>query len=121
MKNLKNEMYRILFPNAINPVRVNGKVLSNDMTAKVCAFLLLFALSLFIGSLALSLSDINLFDAIFTSMPCLSNNGLGYGFTGQNFADINPFGKWVLSFLMLVGRLEFSAVMILLTKAFWSK
>ena len=121
VKNLKNEMYRILFPNAINPVRVTGKVLSNDMTAKVCAFLLLFALSLFVGSLALSLSDINLFDAIFTSMSCLSNNGLGYGFTGQNFADINPFGKWVLSFLMLVGRLEFSAVMILLTKAFWSK
>lgn len=121
VKNLKNEMYRILFPNAINPVRVNGKVLSNDMTAKVCAFLLLFALSLFVGSLALSLSGINLFDAIFTSMSCLSNNGLGYGFTGQNFADINPFGKWVLSFLMLVGRLEFSAVMILLTKAFWSK
>lgn len=102
-------------------MRVNGKVLSNDMTAKVCAFLLLFALSLFVGSLALSLSGINLFDAIFTSMSCLSNNGLGYGFTGQNFADINPYGKWVLSFLMLVGRLEFSAVMILLTKAFWSK
>ena len=121
VKNLKNEMYRILFPNAINPVRVNGKVLSNDMTAKVCAFLLLFALSLFVGSLALSLSGINLFDAIFTSMSCLSNNGLGYGFTGQNFADINPYGKWVLSFIMLVGRLEFSAVMILLTKAFWSK
>ena len=54
-------------------------------------------------------------------MSFLSNNGLGYGFTGQNFADINPYGKWVLSFIMLVGRLEFSAVMILLTKAFWSK
>ena len=113
-------MYRILFPNAINPVRVNGKVLSNDMTAKVCAFLLLFALSLFIGSLALSLSGINLFDAIFTSMSCLSNNGLGYGFTGQNFADINI--REVGAFIPYAcSRLEFSAVMILLTKAFWSK
>lgn len=120
-KNLKNEMYRILFPNAIKPVRVNGKVLSTDMTAKVCAFLLLFALCLFAGSLMLSLSGINLFDSIFASMSCLSNNGLGYGFTGESFADINAFGKWVLSFLMLVGRLEFSAVMILFTKAFWSK
>ena len=121
VKNLKNEMHRILFPNTISPVRVNGKILSTEMTSKVCSYLTLFAICLFLGSLMLSLSGINLFDSIFASISCLSNNGLGYGFTGENFADINAFSKWVLSFLMLIGRLEFSAVIILLTKAFWSK
>ncbi len=121
VKNLKNEMHRILFPNTISPVRVNGKILSGDMTAKVGAFLMLFALCLLAGSFLLALSGINLFDSIFASMSCLSNNGLGYGFTGDSFADINAFGKWVLSLLMLIGRLEFSAVIILFTQAFWSK
>ncbi len=120
-KNLKNELYKILYPNTISPVRVNGKILSNDFTAKVSAFMLIL-LALFAGgTLSLTLCGINIFDAMFASLSCICNNGLGYGFTGSSFAHINDFGKWTMSFLMLAGRLEFFTVVILFTRAFWYK
>ena len=120
-KSLKNELYKILYPNTISPVRVNGKVLTSELIVKTGAYLLIFSLSTLFGSLALTLTGIEIFDAMFASVSCVSNNGLGYGFTGLNFADINESGKWVMSFLMLIGRLEFFTIVILFTKAFWHK
>jgi trk system potassium uptake protein TrkH len=62
-------------------------------------------------------------DAIFTSMSSLSNIGMGYGVTGQtgSFAYFPDYIKWILSFEMLVGRLELFIFMIIFTRGFWSK
>jgi len=57
------------------------------------------------------------------SIACLGNIGPGLGSVGasQNYAFIHPFGKWVLSVLMMAGRLEVYAVVVLFVPAFWRK
>ena len=120
-KNLKNEIYKILHPNAIIPVRVNGKVLSYDLITKAGAFFIIYIIAIAIGTFILIGTGEEIYDAFFAVASCISNNGLGYGSTSVSFADITPFGKWTLSTLMLLGRLELFTVIILFTKAFWSK
>lgn len=120
-KTLRNELYRVLFPNTITPVRINGKIVNNEIIVKVIAFMALYVIFFLIGSVLLSLSGIPMFDSMFASVSCVSNNGLGFGFTGSSFASISVLGKWVLSALMLVGRLEFFTIIILFTRSFWSK
>jgi len=54
---------------------------------------------------------------------CMANIGPGLGSTGpvSNFSSIPEIGKWILSFLMLLGRLEIFTVLIILTPAFWKR
>ena len=120
-KNLKKELYKILYPNAIVPVRINGKIQTSELASKTGALILLYFISFLIGTFCLSLTGLGIFDSIFATLSCLSNNGLGYGFTGASYADICDAGKWIMSALMLIGRLEFFTVIVMLTKAFWKK
>ena len=122
-KNANNELYRCLYPNSILSVKVNGKVVSPDLVSKVIAFLCIYMLLIVGGGMALSLFDVPIVDAFFSSFSCLSNTGLGAGITGYgNSYDILPdAAKWILSALMLIGRLEIFTVLVLLTPAFWRR
>jgi trk system potassium uptake protein TrkH len=123
IKNTKNELYRMLHPNAVMTVRVDGAVVSHDMISKVLAFLTVYTTVLVVVALILNMDGAPLTDAIFTSMSSLSNIGMGYGVTGQtgSFAYFPDYIKWILSFEMLVGRLELFTFMIIFTRGFWSK
>lgn len=120
-KSLRAELHKILYPNRIAAIRINGKIFSNEMVTKALAFLTIFVITLFIGCVVLSLSGISIFDSFFASLSCLSNNGLGYGLTGTSFEELSGVAKFTLSLMMMVGRLEFFAVIILFTKSFWRK
>lgn len=123
IKNTRNELHRTIHPNAILAVRINGKVIPADITAKVIAFLCIYVMVIMIGGIVLSAMHIPLVDAFFSSFSCVSNTGLGAGVTGYGGSyDIIPnAGKWVLSFLMMIGRLELFTVLILFTPGFWKK
>lgn len=122
-KNLRNELHRCIHPNAIMSVRINGKVVAPELVNKVIAFLCLYVLLIMFGGILLTAFGIPLVDAFFSAFSCISNTGLGAGVTGYGSSyDIIPnVGKWVLSFLMLVGRLELFTVLILFTRSFWKK
>ena len=107
-KNSKNELYRCLYPNAVLSVKVNGRVVNPDLVSKVIAFLCIYMLLIVGGGMSLTLFDVPIVDAFFSSFSCLSNTGLGAGVTGYgNSYDILPdAAKWILSSLMLIGRLE---------------
>ncbi len=122
-KNTRNELYRCLHPSAIMSVRVNGKVVPTDIVNKVIAFLCLYVMIIMIGGIVLTAFQIPLVDAFFSSFSCISNTGLGSGVTGygENYVAIPDVGKWVLSLLMLIGRLELFTVLILFTPGFWRK
>lgn len=120
-KNSKNELYRCLYPNAVLSVKVNGRVVNPDLVSKVIAFLCIYMLLVVGGGMALTLFDVPIVDAFFSSFSCLSNTGLGAGVTGYgNSYDILPdAAKWILSALMLIGRLEIFTVLVILTPSFW--
>lgn len=123
LKNTVNELYRQIHPKAIVPVRINRHVLSFDLVSKVLAFIFVYILLTIISILLLVTLGLDFNTAIGSALTCISNVGPGLGETGPagNFAIVPPIGKWFLSFLMMVGRLELFTVLLLFTPGFWKK
>ncbi len=122
LKNTNNELYRSVHPNAIRSVRVNGNIISADVVDKVIAFLCIYVMIIAAGGIVLTAFDIPIIDAFFNSFSCVSNIGLSINTNATGgFAAMPDACKWVLSFLMLIGRLEIFTVLIIFTPAFWNK
>ena len=122
-KNSYLELKRQIHPKAILPVRFNGKSVHPDVVSKILAFFLIFILLFVGGSFVMSLMGLDFMTAMGSVAATLGNIGPGIGDVGpsniQNFAAIPHAGKWFLSFLMLLGRLELFTVLMLFTPFFW--
>jgi len=123
LKNSLLELKRLIHPQAIIPVRMNGKVVSQDIIFKVMAFFLIYIIIFIIGSTVMMLIGLDAPSAIGATAATIGNIGPGIGKVGpaDNYAFIPYGGKWFLSFLMLLGRLELFTVLILFSPAFWKK
>ncbi|WP_179351523.1 TrkH family potassium uptake protein [Winogradskyella vidalii] len=121
VKNSFLEFKRALHPNAIIPVRYNGKSVSKDIVFNVLGFFILYMLSFIVGALVFSMFNMDFASAIGLSASSLGNVGPALGDFGpvNNYAALPALGKWWASFLMLIGRLELFTVLILLTPFFW--
>ncbi len=122
-KSLRNELYRGLHPNAIQGLKINGKIVAPDIVGKVLAFLCLYVVMIIMGGLALTAVGYPLYGSFFTSFSCISNTGLIPEITGYDgtYMTVPAAGKWILSALMLIGRLEVFTVLLIFTPSFWSK
>ena len=123
VKNTGNEFYRILHSNSVTTVRVDGRPLPYPIVAKVIAFLSIYMIVAIFVALLLTLMGLPIFDAVYTSISAISNQGLGYGVTAGSgaFGHLNDAAKLLLAFEMLVGRLELFTVLSLFTRTFWLK
>lgn len=123
LKNGFLELRRLVHPRAVIPVRFNGKAVSPDIISNVQAFFILYMLLVVIGSLALSLLGVDFLTSIGSVASCIGNVGPAINGTGpmSNYAFLPDAAKWILSFLMLVGRLELFTVLVLFSSAFWKK
>lgn len=117
------EFRKLIHPNAVVPVKYNGKIVQADVITKVLAFVLLYLFTIAFGVFVLTLSGMPLVDSIGGLISCLGGVGPGLGLVGPmgNYAAIPEFSKWFLSFIMLLGRLELFTVLVLFTPAFWKK
>jgi trk system potassium uptake protein TrkH len=117
------EVRRMMHPKAVIPIRVGSAVISRDIVRNILGFLALLT-ALFIGGvLVMTLLGLDLVSAFAAVAATLNNIGPGLGSVGpaDNYAHIPLVGKWVLTFLMLAGRLEIYTVLILFAPAFWKK
>jgi len=123
LKNSYYELRRIIHPNAIIPVRFNGKVVSDQIITNVLAFFMFYFIVFFGSTILLMLAVPDLPSAMGAVATSLGNIGPGLGIFGpaENFYELHPVGKWFLSFLMLLGRLELFTVLVLFSPAFWKK
>lgn len=119
-KNSRNELYRCIYPNHVLSVSSNGRTMSPELVNKVGVFLCLYVLVIIAGGIILSAMGQSVHEAFFSAFSCVSNTGLAITDNGS-FAAISDGGKWVLSLLMLTGRLEVFTVLVLFTPTFWSK
>lgn len=121
IKNGLMEFKRTLHPNAILPVRFNGKAVRNDIVFNLLGFFILYMLFFIFGALVLAALGLDFASAIGGAASSLGNIGPALGVLGPvNNYDILPdAAKWWCSFLMLIGRLELFTVLILLTPFFW--
>ncbi|HOI86638.1 MAG TPA: TrkH family potassium uptake protein [Lentimicrobium sp.] len=123
LKNSALELKRIIHPQALLPVRLNGKAISQQIIFNVLAFFLIYILIFGFGSLLLSMLGLEFESALGAVAASLGNIGPGLGIVGPslNYSTIPVAGKWLLSFLMMLGRLELFTVLILFSAAFWRK
>ena len=123
LKNSLIELKRLIHPQAVIPVRQNNKAVHSDIIAKVGAFVLLYLFIFGIGSVILAITGLNSTSAMGAVAACLANIGPGLDATGPitNYSSVSELGKWVLSFVMLLGRLEIFTILILFSPSFWKK
>ncbi len=123
IKNSFLELKRQIHPNAIIPVRFNGRAVPQGITNTVAAFILIWLIVFFVGAFVMSMFGLDFMSAVGSVTATLGNIGPGLGSVGpvDNFAHIPPGGKLFLSFLMLLGRLELFTVLILFMPYFWQR
>ena len=123
LKDSALELKRLVHPRAVIPVRINNKSISRDVMANVLAFFFFYILIFVAGTTIMSMLGLDFVSAIGSTIATLSNVGPGIGSVGpmDTYSHIPPVGKWVLSFLMLCGRLEIFTILILFSGAFWRK
>lgn len=122
-RNIKNEFKRMLHPRAVLPVRVNRQVISPSIIASVNTFFVFYLFCALVGWTLLMFFGVGLTEAMSTVISSLGNVGPGLGAFGPAFswAALPDAAKWVLSFLMLIGRLELFAVLLLFYSGFWER
>ncbi|PZD77642.1 TrkH family potassium uptake protein [Mesonia sp. K7] len=121
IRNGITEFKRTLHPNAILPVRYNGKSIPGNIVFNILGFFILYMLAFIIGAVGLAILGLDFPTAIGGAASSLGNIGPAFGDLSpvDNFGTLPTAGKWWCTFLMLIGRLELFTVLIILTPFFW--
>ncbi len=115
------EITRLVHPNAQIPVRIGDKTVNSRVVEAVWGFFALYVASFTVMYLALAATGVELMTAFSAVAACINNLGPGLSDVGAHYSDMHDFGKWILCFAMLLGRLEIFTLLVLLTPAFWRK
>jgi trk system potassium uptake protein TrkH len=117
------ELKKLIHPKAFITVRYNGNSVKKDYIFNILAFFLFYVIIFGVGTVVMSAIGLDFETAIGATIASLGNIGPGIGHVGpvDNYAAIPDIGKWVLSFLMLLGRLELFTVLVFLSPGFWKK
>ena len=122
MKVLRNEFHKLLHPNAVLPVKIDGQPVAQQKLNSLLAFFAIFTIMVILSATVMIVADIDNTNAITIALSCISNvgpsldNQIGPEMAWSQLPD---FVKWTCSFLMLVGRLEIMSVLVLFTRGFW--
>ena len=118
-----NEFKRIVHPNAIIPVRMSGKIVPTPVQSAILAYTVLYVGIIVIGIFVNMTFGLDFLDAYGLSASSVSNVGPALGHYGpmDSFSTLPAVIKWFCSFQMLVGRLEFFAVLLLFLPVFWKR
>jgi len=123
LKNSTQELKRMIHPNAVIPVRLNKMAVEEPVVTSVLAFMAFYGIIAVASMVVMSILGNDLDTSVGAVAATLGNIGPGIGNVGPalNFSEIQVAGKWFLSFLMLVGRLELFTVLVLFSPMFWRR
>ena len=119
-KLIKRSIFKQIHPNAVRAVKVSGEVVTSEKAAEITAHILLFFAVLCISFLVVGLNGFDITTTATTVLGTFTNTGIALGGPGPfgYYGMFNDFTLVYLSFLMIVGRLEMFAVIILFTRSF---
>lgn len=120
-RSVRNEFKHLIHPNAVLPIRVNQQTVSPSIVNTVLLFFGFYLIIAFIGWTVLLFLGVGFAESISAVFSCMGNVGPGVGACGPAYSwNLLPdAAKWVLSFLMLIGRLELFSVLLLFYPGFW--
>lgn len=115
------ELKKLFHPHGIFPIRMGDRTVSDGLVSNILGFIGLYILIFFGGVMALTALGLDIDTSIGAVLATLGNVGPGIGGVGpaENYSAIPFLGKWILSFLMMTGRLEIFTVLVIFTRPFW--
>ena len=121
LKNSYIELKKQLHQQGVFTLKFNNSKVPQSVITNILAFMMLYVVIFSIGSVIMTLMGVDFITAIGSVAATLGNIGPGIGEVGpaSNFSSIPDFGKYFLSLLMLIGRLELLTFLLILTPAFW--
>jgi trk system potassium uptake protein len=122
MSSISVQLRRIRSPHGVFVPRYDGRPVSQEVLNSVISFFTFFVITLGVISVALAFTGLDMITSISGAATAIANIGPGLGpeiGPAGNFAGLNDVAKWILSFAMLLGRLELLAVYALFTVDFW--
>jgi len=122
-KQAGREFLKLLHPAVVDPMKIGGRVVTNNIVFSVLGFIFLYFMTIATLVFVLLISGMDFISAFSAILACINNFGPGLGAVGpsSNYAALNDFQTWVCTFAMLVGRLEIFTVLILFTPHFWRR
>ena len=122
-KNSFKEIKQLIHPQAIIPIRLGDRVVPPEVMKNVLSFIVLYLGLIGIGTMAMAFLGLDLLSSFGATLSSVGNVGPAFGSLGptENYAHVPQMGKWVLSFLMMAGRLEIFTAIIIFVPVFWRR
>jgi len=123
VKQAGREFIKLLHPNAVDPMKIAGQVIPNNIVFSVLGFIFLYFMTIATLTFALLISGLDFISAFTAVLASVNNCGPGLGVVGpaSNYQSLTDFQTWVCTTAMLIGRLEIFTVLILFTALFWRR
>ena len=119
---IKNQIKKLIYPNRVIVLNYNNQKIEDSFINSVIIFIFSYLFLFLIIAMLLSITGLDFLSAISGAATCISNVGPGLGEMigpNGNFSEVSNVSKWILSFAMLLGRLEIFAVLVLFLPSFW--
>lgn len=115
------EIFELIHPRAVRQVKIAGQSVDEDIVHSILGFMVLYVGLFVVACIMLSFFGVDFATTLSAVASSIGNVGPGFGSVGptENYASIPEAGKWLLSFCMLLGRLEVYTVITLFVPAFW--
>ena len=122
-KNGQAEFKRRIHPNAVIPVKFNDRPVSQQTLNNVIAFMIIYVMVILVTVVAFCACGIDFDEAIGTTVSAIGNVGISIGSYGPmgTYTYFPTLAKWIMTFVMLIGRLEIFTVLLLFSPALWRK
>jgi len=123
-RGVRLQIKKLTQPHAVFIMKFNKKTVTENTYTSIISFFFIYILLFILSSVILSFLGLDFLTALSASASAISNVGPGIGEIigpNGNYAGINEIGKWVLAFIMLIGRLEIFTILVLFSKNFWKK
>ena len=117
------EMFTLVHPQAVSPLKISKQVVPNAVVYSVLAFMFLYFMTIAVLTAALLISGLDLTSSLSAIVACINNIGPGLERVGpgRTYSALNGFQSWVCVAAMFVGRIEIITFAVLFTPAFWRK
>ena len=117
------EMFTLVHPQAVAPLKINGQVVPNRVVYSVLAFIFLYFMTIVTLTFALLASGLDLETSLTAIIASVNNAGPGLHLVGptSTFVSLTDFQTWMCTAAMFLGRIEIFTVVVLFTPTFWRK
>jgi trk system potassium uptake protein TrkH len=123
LKDSYRELYRLIHPHAVTQVKLDNMTVPPDVMKSIWGFFALYIGLAILATILMSSLGLDMLTSFASVAATIGNIGPGLGLVhpASTYSEVPTLGKWILSFCMLVGRLEIYTVLVLLIPEFWKK